>query len=97
MAEAAERDLLRIHDLYFELSPSTANKLVNRIVARTRLLGQQFPKQRQQEPQFRFHEEDCYVVVGNFKIVYRYIRAGILINAVFDTRQESSKLNKRFK
>lgn len=38
-------------------------------------------------------EEHRYLVSGNYKIIYRKVKEGILIIDVFDTRQDPIKIN----
>jgi len=38
-------------------------------------------------------EEHRYLVEGNFKIIYKQVKEGILITDIFDTRQDPIKIN----
>jgi plasmid stabilization system protein ParE len=38
-------------------------------------------------------EEHRYLVEGNYKIVYKQVKEGILITDIFDTRQDPIKIN----
>lgn len=41
----------------------------------------------------RLQQNHRYVVSGNYKIIYRLVKEGILITDVFDTRQNPTKMN----
>jgi len=40
------------------------------------------------------NEEHRYIVKGNYKIIYKEIKQGILIVDIFDTRQNPTKLER---
>jgi len=41
----------------------------------------------------QLNENHRYLVVGNYKIIYKEIPEGVLITDVFDTRQDPIKIN----
>ena len=41
----------------------------------------------------QLEQDHRYLVSGNYKIVYRKIKEGILITDIFDTRQDPLKIN----
>lgn len=54
----------------------------------------EFPESGQQEETLKqLREGHRYLVEGNYKIVYKPVKEGILISDLFDTRQEPAKIN----
>ena len=41
----------------------------------------------------KIHEGHRYIVEGNYKIVYKKVKEGVLITDVFDARQDPCKIN----
>lgn len=72
---------------------NTARKLRDLIFKTTRSLVNH-PLAGQIEPSLkRLHQEHRYLVVGNYKIVYKIIEQTVLITDLFDTRQNPVKIN----
>jgi len=53
------------------------------------------PKSGQLEESLKkLNEGYRYLVVGNYKLIYKEVKEGVLITDVFDTRQNPVKMNK---
>lgn len=46
-----------------------------------------------EESLIKLNEGHRYLVVGNYKIVYKKVSEGVLITDVFDTKQDPTKIN----
>jgi toxin ParE1/3/4 len=89
----ALQQLGEIHAWYHaEASPAVADRIVEDILAVTRLL-EQFPFGGQVEP-WLAHKGLGHrrVVVGNYKVVYRVHQEEVRILDVFDSRQDPWKM-----
>lgn len=74
-------------------SESIAKKLKTNIFNTTRQLIKH-PLSGQIEESLNALEQDHrYLVKGNYKIIYKNVREGILITDIFDTRQDPIKIN----
>ena len=72
---------------------NVAHKIITGIFISTKQL-RKFPLSGHIEESLeKLGEEHRYLVDGNFKIVYRIVKEGILITDVFDTRQNPVKIN----
>jgi len=70
-----------------------ARKINNKIFKSTKQLINH-PKSGQIEDTLRkLDEGHRYLVVGNYKVIYKEVKEGILITDVFDTRQNPIKMN----
>jgi toxin ParE1/3/4 len=70
-----------------------ARKIKNEILTATNQL-KRFPYSGQIEINLEeLKEGHRYLVNGNYKIIYKEIKEGILITDVFDTRQDPVKIN----
>lgn len=75
------------------VNKKVADKLKKSIFSSTKQLLNQ-PNSGQLEPTLqRLQQQHRYLVCGNYKIIYKPVKEGILITDVFDTRQNPSKLN----
>lgn len=93
--EPAREDLQTIYDYYAEISPLIAERQVIRIVDATDLLETGFEKMGQKEPLLKDYKyEYRYIVKDNYKIIYRVLSNEIVIDMVFDTRQNPEKMKK---
>ncbi len=64
-----------------------------RIFSATQQL-KQHPNSGQIEPSLEILQEGHrYLVVGNYKVVYKKVSDGVLITDIFDTRQDPIQLN----
>ena len=53
------------------------------------------PEMGKLEPLLLFlNEGHRYIVEGNYKIIYKQVKEGILITDIFDTRQNPTKINR---
>lgn len=88
-------NLKDIYDYYLEkANRKVANKIRDNILKTTKQLTIQ-PESGQIEPHLKnFSKEYRYLVIGNYKIIYRIYENSILINDVFDTRQHPNKIRK---
>lgn len=74
-------------------SPRVANRIRNQIFSATDQL-KKYPFSGQVEISLqKLNEGHRYIVNGNYKIIYKEVKEGILITDVFDTRQDSIKIN----
>ena len=70
-----------------------ARKITNRIFNSTKQLINH-PKSGQIEDfLIKLNEGHRYLIIGNYKIIYKEVKEGILITDVFDTRQNPAKMN----
>ena len=54
------------------------------------------PLSGQLEPNLiKLGEKHKYLVEGNYKIIYKRVKEGVLITDVFDTRQDPRKIQRR--
>jgi plasmid stabilization system protein ParE len=90
----AIKNLKNIFDYYSnKASHKTAQKIKNQILYTTRQLIQN-PESGQLESNLeKLEQNHRYLVSGNYKIIYRIIDHQIIINDVFDTRQNPVKMN----
>lgn len=78
-------------------SEKVAQKIKYKIFSATRQLIKQ-PLSGQIEPNLQKPDEDHrFIIVGNYKIIYKRVKQGILITDVFDTRQDPIKIFKSTK
>lgn len=89
----ATRDLQNIYDYLAEISFVIADRQINRIVERIDLLEAGFTQLGQKEPLLKNKKHEYrYLIQDNYKIIYRILEAKIVIDAVFDCRQNPEKL-----
>ena len=94
----AANSLLEIYQFY----KASANINVASII-RTNIFNAtkqliKHPLSGQLEPNLiRLNKENRYLVEGNYKIIYKRVKEGVLITDVFDTRQDPSKMQIRNK
>jgi toxin ParE1/3/4 len=94
----ASNSLFEIFTYYKEVaSENVAQKITFRIFYATRQLIKH-PQSGQVETNLqKLNEEHRYILVGNYKIIYKRVKQGILITDVFDTRQDPIKIFKSTK
>ena len=92
----AANSLLEIYQFYKEsASINVAFRIRSRIFNATRRLVKH-PFSGQLEPNLiKLGEEHRYLVEGNYKIIYKRVKEGVLITDVFDTRQDPRKMQRR--
>ncbi|MDT8414172.1 MAG: type II toxin-antitoxin system RelE/ParE family toxin [Flavobacteriaceae bacterium] len=90
----AVENLKDIFDYYSnKVSNKTAHKIRKQIFSSTKRLGKN-PESGQLELNLeRLKQNHRYLVSGNYKIIYRINENQIIINDVFDTRQNPVKMN----
>ena len=86
--------LLEIYQYYKEKDGyAVAKKIKSEIFAATKQLIKH-PISGQIEINLeKLNENYRYLVIGNYKIIYKEILEGVLITDVFDTRQDPIKIN----
>lgn len=91
---SAIRNLKEIFDYY---STKVNNKLAHKIRRQILKSSKQLkhnPNSGPIEPNLkRLNKNHKYLVSGNYKLIYRIIDNQVIINDVFDTRQNPSKMN----
>jgi len=95
-SDFAENSLHEIFLFYKEAASITvASRIRSRIFHATKQLPKQ-PLSGQLEPNLiKLREEHRYLVVGNYKIIQKRVKEGVLITDVFDTRQDPGKIQRR--
>ena len=90
----ASNTLAEIYKYYKEVAGETvAGKIKTNIFSTTRHL-EKHPHSGQVEKTLeKLEEGHRYLVTGNFKIIYKGVKEGILITDIFDTRQDPVKTN----
>lgn len=90
----ASENLKEIYQYHKKIANErVATKIKRMIFDSTRLLTMQ-PNSGQIEFWLEsLEEEHRYLVVGNYKIVYKKVSEGVLITDVFDTRQNPMMIN----
>ena len=90
----ASNTLSEIYTYYKEVAgENVAKKIKTNIFSTTRQL-EKHPYSGQIEKTLeKLEEGHRYLVDGNFKIIYKEVKEGILITDVFDTRQDPIKIN----
>ncbi len=69
-----------------------ADKIKLSIFSATRQLGK-YPNSGKVEDNLKILDEDHrYLLKGNYKIIYKTVKEGLLITDVFDTRQDPEKI-----
>ena len=88
----AANSLLEIYQFYKEsASTNVAFRIRSRIFYATRQL-----LSGQLEPNLlELGEEHRYLIEGNYKIIYKRVKEGVLITDVFDTRQDPRKIQRK--
>lgn len=92
----AANSLLAIYQFYKESAgTNVALRIRSRIFYATRQLVRH-PLSGQLEPNLmKLGEEHRYLVEGNYKIIYKRVKEGVLITDVFDSRQDPRKIQRR--
>jgi len=94
LVKVCPEELKEIFDYYKDIAGiSIAQRLRDRIFSSTRQIKSQ-PNSGQIEPTLSIiNEEHRYLVRGNYKVIYKIVKEGILITDIFDTRQNPKKIN----
>ena len=91
--DPAKNDLQKIYDYLFEISITIAEKQIFRIIDRVGLLKDGFVNMGQKAPLLEnYRYVYRYLVQYNYKIIYHLIDKNIVIDMVFDTRQNPERL-----
>ena len=89
----AKIDLWNIFDFLSDVSELVALNVIKRILSTTARLEFGYVKIGQVEPLLEDRKQNHrYLVEGYYKIIYREEKNSIIINSVFDTRQNPDKL-----
>jgi plasmid stabilization system protein ParE len=90
----AIRNLKDIFDYYStKANKKVAHKIRRQILKSSKQLIKN-PNSGQNEPNLlTLNKSHRYIVSGNYKLIYRIVDNEIIINDVFDTRQNPSKMN----
>ena len=91
----ASNSLFEIYQYYKEVANvNVAQRIKLRIFRATRQLIKH-PLSGQIETNLqRLKEDHRYLIEGNYKIIYKRVKEGLLITDVFDTRQDPIKIFK---
>jgi toxin ParE1/3/4 len=91
----ASNSLFEIFQYYREAgNENVAQRIKSKIFRATRQLIKH-PLSGQKETNLqRLGEDHRYLIEGNYKIIYKRVKEGILITDVFDTRQDPIKIFK---
>jgi addiction module RelE/StbE family toxin len=94
----AKKDLQDIYNYLAEFSENAAFRVITKILEKTEVLKGGFPEIGQQEPLLS-HKRDVYryLVEGNYKIIYRVKGNRVIIDTVFDARQNPKKMDDKVK
>lgn len=94
--EPAKKDLQNIYDFLEQISPVIAENQIIRIISRVDLLEDGYLKIGQQEPLLKNKKADYrYLIQNHYKIIYHHIFNDIIIDMVFDTRQNPTKMEEK--
>jgi toxin ParE1/3/4 len=86
--------LVEIFSFYKEKVGSTiAKRIKSQIFSSTKQLINHPLSGQVEETLKHLGEGHRYLVEGNFKIIYKEVKDGILITDIFDTRQDPTKIN----
>jgi len=93
-SDFASETLRDIYVYYKETAgKNIANRIKDTIFSSTKQLVK-YPNSGQIEDNLTILGEDHrYLVEGNYKIVYKPVKEGLLVTDIFDTRQDPKKIN----
>jgi plasmid stabilization system protein ParE len=90
----AARTLKEIFNYYkTNASETVAVKIKSNVFVATKQLMQHPDSGGIESNLQQLNEGHRYLVEGNFKIIYKIVKEGILITDIFDTRQDPIKIN----
>lgn len=93
-SDFASETLKDIYNYYKEVAnENIAIKIKKSVFTSTRQLIKHPNSGQLEENLKKLNEGHRYLVAGNYKIIYKYVREGILITDVFDSRQDPKKIN----
>jgi plasmid stabilization system protein ParE len=93
-SEFASDTLSDIYKYYKEIAgKNLAIKIKKDIFSATIQLEKHPKSGHLEETLIKLGEGHRYLIQGNYKIVYKEVKEGILVTDVFDTRQDPIKLN----
>jgi toxin ParE1/3/4 len=94
----ASESLFEIYSYYKEAaSENVAKRIKFKIFNATRQLTKHPLSGQLETNLLKLGEEHRYLIEGNYKIIYKRVKEGILITDVFDTRQNPIKIFKSTK
>lgn len=93
-SDFASETLREIYVYYKEVAgENTADRIKSTIFSATKQLTR-YPESGQIEENLKILAEDHrYLITGNYKIIYKPVKEGVLVTDIFDTRQDPEKLN----
>jgi len=93
-SDFASESLREIYVYYKEVAgENTAGRIKNTIFSATNQLVR-YPESGQIEDNLKIlGEGHRYLVNGNYKIIYKPVKEGLLVTDIFDTRQDPRKIN----
>ncbi len=94
--DPAKFDLQSIYDYLAEISILIAENQINRIVDRVEILENGFDGIGQKEPHLlEYPHKYKYLVQDNYKIIYHSVAQYVIIDMVFDTRQNPKLMKEK--
>ena len=85
--------LRQIYNYHQEIaSTRIAQGILSKIYSSTKQLEKHPFSGQIEENLIEMDEDHRYLVSGNYKIIYKKVKEGILITDIFDTRQNPSKM-----
>ena len=93
-SDFASETLREIYVYYKEVAgENTAGRIKSTILSATKQLVM-YPESGQIEDNLKILGEDHRCLInGNYKIIYKPVKEGLLVTDVFDTRQDPRKIN----
>ena len=92
-SDFASKMLLDIFEYYKkEASISVVRKIKNQLFLATKILSTQPGLGQKELNLLNLKEDHRYLITGNFKIIYKRVKEGVLITDVFHTSQNPEKL-----
>jgi len=93
-SDFAYKTLREIYDYHKAIAGDrVASKIKSNIFSTTKQLKKQPDSGQIEKTLDKINEGHCYLVEGNYKIVYKKVKEGLLITDIFDTRQDPIKIN----
>jgi plasmid stabilization system protein ParE len=97
VSQFAEEQLNGIFSYYSVVAGHrVAHKIIDNILSVVEIIGRNSLIGAVEELLKEYPEEYCYLVNGNYKIIYRVAEESIIVESVFDCRQNPIKI-KEFK
>jgi len=93
LSQFAREQLREIFNYYLSIAGETvAKRMIGNILSRLETLGKN-PLMGQVEELLKEYAEDYrYLVEGNYKIIYRIAKESVIVESIFDCRQNPVKM-----